>query len=221
MLKGPGISTAEAAITRRYSDFERLHMSLKKRYASELRGISFPKKILTGNFKAETIAQRSRAFEQYLCHVYSISDLRASQEFVSFFYEDDLRKAYDCLRNGNYKSAPPMLKSSLLLQQRLQGETHAEVFGTLCALVAVHAELEQDSHAQSYAENALLCVQNDNTNQYLPALLQLSIRLCWKLGKDKVDLEERQQQLKKEGVDVDRVPPLLSLVQKRFSGSQI
>ncbi len=194
-----------------------MHSALKKRFSKELTGISFPKKILTGNFKAETIAQRSRAFEQYLCHVYSIHSLRTSHEFVSFFYENDLHAAYDCIRNGNYESSLPALKSSLLLQQRLQGENHPEVLATLCALVAVHSELEQDSLAQHYAETAFLCMENDNSSHYLPALLQLSIRLCWKLGKDKKDLEARQQLLKQNGVNVDKTPPLLSLVTVRFT----
>lgn len=216
VLKGPGISTAEAAIQRRYSDFERLHSSLKKRYSNELREISFPKKILTGNFKAETIAQRSRAFEQYLCHVYSISALRLSSEFISFFYEDDLRKAYDYLREKNYQKSLPILKSSLLLQQRLQGESHSEVLATLCALIAVHAELEQDEVAQSFADAAFQCLENDDRSLYLPSLLQLSIRLCWKLGKDKKDLEARQQRLKDNGLNVDNIPPLISVVKERF-----
>ena len=217
MLKGPGISTADAAIQRRYSDFERLHSSLKSKFQDELRGISFPKKILTGNFKAETIAQRSRAFEQYLCHVYSISVLRTSSEFISFFYENDLRKAYEYIRTGNYKTSLPLLKASLLLQQRLQGETHSEVLATLCALVAIHAEIDQDHIAQGYAEAALQCIGTDNQNQFLPSLLQLSIRLCWKMGKDKKDLEARQQGLKKQGINVDTIIPLISLVKGRFS----
>ena len=162
VLKGPGIKTDDAAIQRRYSDFDRLHSSLKSRFHDELKGIAFPKKMLTGNFKAETIAQRSRAFEQYLCHVYSISALRSSHEFISFFYERDLRKAYDYLRTGNFVKSLPLLKASFLLQQRLQGESHPEVLATVCALVAVHAEIDQDLNAQSYAESALQCIGKDD-----------------------------------------------------------
>ena len=216
-MKGPGINTADAAIQRRYSDFERLHSSLKSKFQDELRGISFPKKILTGNFKAETIAQRSRAFEQYMCHVYSISALRTSSEFISFFYENDLRKAYEYIGTGNYEASLPLLKQSLLLQQRLQGENHSEVLATLCALVAIHAATDQDHIAQSYAEAAFQCIGTDNQNQYLPSLLQLSIRLCWKMGKDKKDLEARQQELKKQGINVETIVPLISLVEGRFS----
>ena len=216
MLKGPGINTADAVIQRRYSDFERLHTSLRKKFPNELRGISFPKKMITGNFKAETIAQRSRAFEQYLCHVYSISVLRLSRPFIAFFYEEDLYKAYEHICARNYQTSLTMLKSSLLLQQRLQGESHEEVIATLCALVAVHAEMEQDHVAQGYAEAVFQCLGNDDSNPCLPSLLQLSIRLCWKLGKEKKDLEARQQKLKEGGLNIDNIPSLLTLVKERF-----
>ena len=174
--------------------------------------IAFPKKVVTGNFKPETIAQRSRAFEQYLSHIYTIDILRLSTEFAEFFYKKDLKDAYELLANGQFSEALPILKTAMHLQQRLLGEGHEEVIKTQCALVAACCETGQMILAQGFSEIALQCIGKDDHNDYLPSLLQLSIRLCWKLGKDKVDLESRQAALKERGLDVDSPPPLLKLV---------
>ncbi len=216
MLRGPSIASTEAIIERRYSHFDRLHTALKKAYPVQMRDIAFPKKILTGNFKAETIAQRSRAFEQFLTHVYSVSLLRVSIEFNRFFYESDLVQAYSNIHQGEYKTALPRLKTIVLLQQGLLGDTHIETAHTLCALVAVTSALEQDVVAQQYAETALLCFHKESVSEYLAPLLSLSIRLCWKLGKEKKDLESWQQLLHTQGVAVDTAPSLLEVIKKQY-----
>lgn len=51
----------------------------------------FPGKKLRRNFTAETIAKRSRAFEQYLCHLCSLSALQRALCVRSFFYLADLQ----------------------------------------------------------------------------------------------------------------------------------
>lgn len=48
-------------------------------------------KKLRRNFTAETIAKRSRAFEQYLCHLCSLSALRGALCVRHFFYLTDLQ----------------------------------------------------------------------------------------------------------------------------------
>lgn len=48
-------------------------------------------KKLRRNFTAETIAKRSRAFEQYLCHLCSLSALQEALCVRHFFYLADLQ----------------------------------------------------------------------------------------------------------------------------------
>lgn len=48
-------------------------------------------KKLRRNFAAETIAKRSRAFEQYLSHLRSVAALRGAPCVRQFFYLPDLQ----------------------------------------------------------------------------------------------------------------------------------
>ena len=177
-----------------------------------MQDIAFPKKMVTGNFKPETIAQRSRAFEQYLSHIYTIDVLRLSDEFAEFFYRDDLGAAYNLLKKGQYVEALPQLKSAMHIQQRLLGEAHEEVVKTVVAIAATCYATGQLTLAQTFADAALTCIGTDDHNSLLPSLLAMSIRLCWKLGKDKKDLENRQTLLRQQGLNIDHPPALLDLV---------
>ncbi len=212
VVRSPGLDTPQAMVERRYSDFEKLNGALRRRYLNLMPDISFPKKMMTGNFKVETIAQRSRAFEQFLRHVYSIDVLRMSPEFAAFFYEKDLEVGYEFIVNGRYPEALPLLRTAMHIQQKLMGESHPEVIASLCAIVAICAETEQDELAQNFAEVALEDIGPEDHNPFLVPLLQQSIRLCWKLGKDKKDLEARQQALREIGVNTDGSAHLLDLV---------
>lgn len=55
-------------------------------------------KKLRRNFTAETIAKRSRAFEQYLCHLCSLSALRETLCVRQFFYLTDLQAGQQFIR---------------------------------------------------------------------------------------------------------------------------
>ncbi|XP_074645156.1 sorting nexin-20-like isoform X2 [Tubulanus polymorphus] len=210
------LDEAQATIERRYSDFERLHETLKKKYEEIIEGISFPKKVISGNFKTETIAKRSRAFEQYLMHLYGIDIIQMSKEFATFFYYKDLRLAYEFICHGDYIEALPLLHNSVNIQDKLLGEMHKEVIATMCAIVAVNTALEEFQEAYEWAETALKCIGKRENIRYLIPLLQISIRLCWTLGKDKKDLEMRLEDLRKRQFPVDVAQTLLELAVQRF-----
>ncbi len=213
---GLDVDKIPTTIDKRYTDFKNLDDSLRSRHHKLMNGISFPKKLLTGNFKPETIAQRSRAFEQYLAHLFSIDQLRLSLEFADFFYGKDVREGYRLIQNGEYKESVPLIRSAVLMQKKLQGDEHPDVIASLCALVAANLQLDRHSQALNLTETALRCIGGDNTNRYLIPLLQQSIRLCWQLGKDKKDLEARLQTLRQAGKEVEGAPSLLELVVTRF-----
>jgi len=116
-----------AKIIRRYSDFSRLNTALRRQYPALMRDISFPGKRLSGNFKSSTIAQRSRAFEQYLTHIFAVGALRTSAELADFLYSDDLREGYRRVVDGDCSGALAYLRSAWRLQVHLHGDTDSEV----------------------------------------------------------------------------------------------
>lgn len=59
--------------------------------ARPLPGVMCAGKKLRRNFTAETIAKRSRAFEQYLCHLCSLTALQKALCVRHFFYLADLQ----------------------------------------------------------------------------------------------------------------------------------
>lgn len=212
MTRSTQMDNAPAVVERRYSDFDILNSNLRKKYPAIMDTISFPNKKVTGNFKAATIAQRSRAFEQYLAHLFSLELLRQSSDFANFFYGLDIHKGFTCIRNAQYQEAIRHLEFALVLQKKLLGDSHADVISSLCGIIASYNALEKDKQAQACSEVALRCIGSDDHNKHLVPLLLLNIRLCWKLGKDKKDLESRLQTIKLRGVRVDNAPTLLEIV---------
>ncbi|CAH1802591.1 unnamed protein product [Owenia fusiformis] len=214
VVRSPGIDTVEASVERRYSDFAKLNKTLIKQFPHLMKDVAFPKKMLTGNFKTETIAERSRGFEQYLGHIYRISEIRESLQLASFFYESDLKSAYNYLRDERYGDALPWLIHAEQLQERLQGLNNPSVTLSLCALVVCYHKTEQFTSAQEYADLALRSLGEKDESPLLVPLLNISIRLCWSLGMEKSDLEERLGRLRAKGIEVERALELKDVVMK-------
>ncbi|XP_036448188.1 sorting nexin-21 [Colossoma macropomum] len=219
--KTPGV------ITRRYTDFERLHGRLRRRHGDEMEGVYFPRKKLRRNFAAETIAKRSRAFEQYLGHLYSLPELRAAPTFLEFFYLGDLRAGQMLLRVGRYQEAVGALLNALRLQEKLgcqqllqqQPLQKAHWLFTLAALVSCFQDSEQPTEAQENCDRALqdLAPSPEALKQQPPPpqlhpllvpLLQANVRLSWKISKDKRRWEALLQDIQELGVDVGSQPNL-------------
>lgn len=213
-------------ITRRYSDFSHLHSLLSRHHSSSvMRDLSLPPKQLRGNFRLETIAHRSRGFEQYLSHAFTIDAIRRSGDFLDFLCGPELHAGYARIENGDYPSAFSILVPVWHLERKLLGECDAAPIATLCAVVASQAAGENDVEACRYAERALQCIPGPTQSSSSPAvdvdrhlvpLLRLVIRLRWKLGRNKQVHETRLQELRRRGVKVDDCPTLLELVINRF-----
>ncbi|TRY54050.1 hypothetical protein DNTS_034485 [Danionella cerebrum] len=212
--KTPGI------ITRRYTDFERLHNRLRRRYGADMEAVYFPRKKLRKNFAAETIAKRSRAFEQYLSHLHSVPDLRTTPTFLEFFYLGDLRAGQMLMRVGRYQEGLVSLLNALRLQEKLGCAQllqfqKAHWFFNLSALVYCFQELEQLSEAQEHCERALQelapsheALQQRQWHPLLIPLLQTNVRLSWKISKDKRRWEALLQEIQERGMDVTNLPTL-------------
>ncbi|XP_071021273.1 sorting nexin-21-like [Oncorhynchus clarkii lewisi] len=214
-----------AAITRRYTDFKRLHSCLRRRHRDNMERVGFPRKKLRKNFVAETIAKRSRAFEQYLTHMHSLAELRRSPTFLEFFYLGDLQAGQMLMRVGRYQEALGPLLNGLRLQEKLGCEEQRKQqphhqqgthwLFTLLALVTCFQELEQLGEAQEHCDRALRdlapspeALQQHHFHPLLIPLLQTNVRLSWKISKDKRQWEVLLQEIQDSGADTGNQPSL-------------
>ncbi|XP_077460244.1 sorting nexin-21 isoform X1 [Stigmatopora argus] len=226
-----------AVITRRYSDFQRLHATLRQHYRDQMARLCFPRernlstgrlyaqcfqvvcdhfpfpsvgKKLRKNFTAETIAKRSRAFEQYLTHLCSLPDLRGAPCVRFFFYLPDLQTGQLLVSVGHYQDALGPLLNAKRLQDKL-GKPLEQLHWlfTLVALCCCFQEVEQLEEARDQCDKALhLLIPSERTHLDRPhplllPLLQAVVRLSWQTGQDKRRWEELLHTLKEQGAELD------------------
>ncbi|CAG5131403.1 unnamed protein product [Candidula unifasciata] len=207
--------SSQSVVIRRYSDFEHLHHQLRKKFPSLISRISFPRKVLTGNFTSETIAKRSVAFEQYLAHLFSFFEIRYSSEFMEFFVRDEFTIAVSFFLSKEFSNAASHFENTLPVLEKLYGDSHPHVFHCLCGLVVSYMSIDKLPTAHSCAEMALRCSGSADA-ELVTALILTTIRLCWSLGKDKQDLEKKLQTMSARGVSVHSVKDLHELLQGTF-----
>ncbi|XP_061114153.1 sorting nexin-21 [Conger conger] len=216
-----------ALITRRYTDFERLHARLRRHHGDEMAGVCFPRKKLRRNFVAETIAKRSRAFEQYLSHLHSLAELRHAPIFLEFFYLGDLRAGQVLLRGGRCQEALDFFLNALRLQEKLgcqsQHQQRPHWLFTLLALVVCFQDLEQLEQAQEHCDLALQdldpsqhALQQRNLHPLLIPLLQANVHLSWKISKDKRRWEALLLEIQDAGVETGNLPSLKEYLVKEI-----
>lgn len=209
-----------ALITRRYTDFERLHARLRRRHGDEMVGVCFPRKKLRRNFVAETIAKRSRAFEQYLAHLHSLVELRHATTFLEFFYLGDLQAGQVLLRGGRYQEALGFFLNALRLQEKLGCQSlhqqRPHWLFTLLALVVCYQDLDQLEEAQEHCDRALQDLapsqqalqHQQSLHPLLVPLLQANVRLSWKISKDKRRWEALLLEVQDSGTEAGNQPSL-------------
>ncbi|XP_039878695.1 sorting nexin-21 [Simochromis diagramma] len=156
-----------AIITRRYSDFRRLHATLRRKHGEHMERFCFPRRKLRRNFTAETIAKRSRAFEQYLSHLCSLHALRGALCVRQFFYLTDLETGQLLIRAGRYQDALGPLLNAKRLQQKLgwasyydnqtqaPPPTSSHWFFTLVGLSSCFQQVDQLEEARDHCDHAL------------------------------------------------------------------
>ncbi|XP_069507328.1 sorting nexin-21 isoform X2 [Ambystoma mexicanum] len=204
-----------AIIYRRFSDFEKLNRRLRRLYHEEMQDLVFPRKRLRKNFAAETIAKRSRAFEDFLSHISSIPDICRCSDFLEFFYLRDLQVAQKLTRTGFYQPALAMWTNAWRLQDKLGASgTSQHVLLNLAGLTVCHQELDQLLEAQEFCQQAVQRLESQNTHPLLPAFLRAHIHLSWKVGKDKRQSEARLQQLPDTEAIDQKGPSLKELLTK-------
>ncbi|XP_039353178.1 sorting nexin-21 [Mauremys reevesii] len=208
LIRSGQFDKAPAAIARRYSDFERLNRRLRHQFGCDMAGVSFPRKRLRRNFTAETIAKRSRAFEQFLSHLHSITEIRRSSDFLEFFFLRDLQAAQRLTCTGMYREALATWSNAYRLQDRLGVCNSGRFLLTLAGLVVCHQELDELSEAHRYCQQALQLLEAQDSHPLLEPFLQAHVHLSWKVGKDKRQSEARLQGLLGAGVALQQQPTL-------------
>lgn len=194
---------APVVLSRRYSNFEQLYKRLCRRFSNLSRQVDFPEKVLLGNFKQNTISDRSRRFEQFLHALSEIDSVRISAEFADFFYGSKLQEAHNALSQGSHRQALPILQDLWHVAQKIAGYRRPETLAALIGLVVTSFMLEQYELSQSYVEIALQLIDGQYGQRYAKPLLHFGIRLYWTLGKDKSDLERRLQLLEGSAIVKD------------------
>ncbi|KAL0594907.1 Sorting nexin-21 [Plecturocebus cupreus] len=213
---GPGPPDRQPAqISRRYSDFERLHRNLQRQFRGPMAAISFPRKRLRRNFTAETIARRSRAFEQFLGHLQAVPELRHAPDLQDFFVLPELRRAQSLTCTGLYREALALWANAWQLQAQLGTPSGPDrPLLTLAGLAVCHQELENPGEARTCCEKALQLLGDKSLHPLLAPLLEAHVRLSWHLGLDKRQSEARLQALQEAGLTPTPPPSLKELLIK-------
>ncbi|XP_075773186.1 sorting nexin-21 isoform X2 [Pelodiscus sinensis] len=214
LIRSGQFDKAPAAIARRYSDLERLNRRLRRHFACDMAGVAFPRKRLRRNFTAETIAKRSRAFEQFLSHLHSIAEIRRSAAFQEFFFLRELQAAQRLTCTGMYREALAAWSNACRLQDKLGAGRSGRFLLTLAGLAVCHQELEELSEAHGYCEQALQLLEAQDSHPLLEPFLQAHVHLSWKVGRDKRQSEARLQGLHGPGLLPQQPPTLKELLIK-------
>lgn len=215
-VMGPGPPDRQPAqISRRYSDFERLHRNLQRQFRGPMSAISFPRKRLRRNFTAETIARRSRAFEQFLGHLQAVPELRQAPELQDFFVLPELRRAQSLTCTGLYREALALWANAWQLQTQLGTPSGPDrPLLTLAGLAVCHQELEDPGEARACSEKALQLLGDKRPHPFLAPFLEAHVRLSWRLGLDKRQSEAQLQALQEAGLTPTPPPSLKELLIK-------
>ncbi|KAE8737854.1 hypothetical protein FOCC_FOCC016684 [Frankliniella occidentalis] len=205
-----------AVIERRYSDFLDLFLALRKEFPTLMSNVSFPRKVLIGNFGPVVIESRQKGFEMLLKHTTKNEKLSQSANLAAFLQNAEQQEAQAWMIQQRYDLAIPLLENAFRLLNKLYTDRHPYVIIALCRLVACCVADTKESHlggrAEKFAELALRrfeAVSDADLLKYYIPLLQLCVHLWWTLGKDKQPLTNRLEDLKLRGIQVDGLPTLL------------
>lgn len=91
-----------AFIERRYSDFLDLFLALRKEFPTLMAGVSFPRKVLLGNFGSVVIESRQKSFGLLLLHATQDERLNQSASLTAFLQNAEQREAQTWMLQKRY-----------------------------------------------------------------------------------------------------------------------
>ncbi|XP_026464073.1 sorting nexin-21 isoform X2 [Ctenocephalides felis] len=214
-----------AEIERRYTHFRTLYLGLKRLFPDMLNSISFPKKVLLGNFGADLISYRSAGFESLLDRITMESRLREAKPVLEFLLgSPDLRIASrSSIQKQHGKIDNSAIVAQLENQFRLLNKVYMDrsrpVLAALLSLVEVQGGGQGGihPHAEYWAELALKRFEgvsdSDLLAGYIP-LLKCCTHLWWQKGRDKSALEQRLKDMSQKGIQIDGGLTLTQVIEK-------
>lgn len=206
-----------ANVERRYTHFLDLYNGLKKDCPSLLNNISFPRKIVVGNFDPNLISSRCAAFESLLNLIASESRLRDAPAAIAFFQDVELKDARKLINEGKFDQALSLLETSFKLLNKVYTDRSRVVLSVLCRIVACAGSSggALAGPVEKWAQLALRRYEavsdSDLLLIYIP-LLHTCISIWETLGRDKSKLVDELNSLRKKGMKVDSVPSLMEAV---------
>lgn len=93
---------------------------MKKECPESMSNITFPKKVLIGNFANKLISIRSTGFESLLKHISMEDKLRNSKALLHFLQDIELMRAKKFLTEKQFFFAAPLLESNFKLLNKVQ-----------------------------------------------------------------------------------------------------
>ncbi|XP_072926723.1 sorting nexin-20 [Hemitrygon akajei] len=216
VIKSGTYDGSQSYIERRYSDFEKLHKNILKNFKEEVEEITFPKKIVSGNFQPEKITERKLAFRDYLAQLYAIKDIRFSDEFIEFFFLHEVQEGYGFLRSGQYTRALNSLMNVLSLQEKLCMHHHDRLVLTLSAIGVCCRDLNDIDGAYEFCEKAGLILHKNYCHKYYFPLIKVQIMLGNELGKNMQHLQNSLIKLEELHGSQNNLPSLKELVVQEF-----
>lgn len=190
-MRSGSFDSHRVSVERRYSDFSRLHHKLLEEFSEELEEVVLPRKLLTGNFSPEIIAERRLALQDYLAELYAVRCVRHSPLFPRFFTEQERKRAQSLLRAGQFEPAVQQLQIILGIEEKLlPWQNPTLIVPTLSALAVCYRDLEQPEQAFATAERALPPARRYGLKHYRASLLDLLVDLGYQLQRPVAQLQE-------------------------------
>lgn len=204
-----------STLERRYTHFYNLYMDLKAEHPSLMSSVVFPKKVILGNFDNKLISERSTSFEAFLKHISSEDKLRTSNGLLRFLQDIELNEAKAVLEQKQYVGAYPLLESHFRLLNKVYTDRSPAVLLALCRILGCSMLIPGSPNAQKWADLVLHRYEgvsdSDLLELYVPILTTCK-KVWWQLGRDTSGLEQRLEQLRKQGVKVTEEVNLLGAV---------
>jgi len=221
MMKRASGEVQPAVICRRYNDFCYLYERILCTFHPSILGeFQFPKKVLLGNFKAETITERTDAFHKFLNLIASSDKLLYSDYFHAFLCSDEQNEAVSYIKLGKYDEAAPLLETIFYIREKLVTISHVTVLECVVELVACLAAIEADDNAYRYALVAAQCLQllhgHPEVDRVRIPFLRLASSLAVSLGHDPKPYNKQLSELRYSGIKTEGASSLLEVIRDKY-----
>ncbi|KAG5896531.1 hypothetical protein JTB14_020504 [Gonioctena quinquepunctata] len=206
-----------SVIERRYTHFLDLYNGLREEHPYLTSEMSFPRKVLLGNFENDLISSRSAWFEAFLNQIAAENSLRTSRALLYFLQDIELNQAKELMGSRDFPVAYPILENSLKLLNKVYMDRSAAVLLALVRLLACSVCIPGMPNSLKWSDLAFHRFEgvsdSDLLEMYLP-LLQTCIIVWSQSDRNTDELEKQLLKLQKQGVKCDKNASLIDTVNR-------